>query len=130
MVIFAFPRWPAISHRAETLLVPIVRDIMMKETRNAWLAELEQAGIPCAAIRTVAEVCESAVLRKRGMIAEMPHPTAGVVKGVKSPIHMSATPLRKYAAPPRLGEHTDEILTNTLKLDEKMVVGLRAKGVI
>jgi crotonobetainyl-CoA:carnitine CoA-transferase CaiB-like acyl-CoA transferase len=112
------------------LLVPIVRDIMMKKTRDAWLAELEQAGIPCAAIRTVAEVCESDVLRERGMIAEMPHPTAGVVKGVKSPIHMSATPLRKYAAPPRLGEHTDEILTNTLNLDEKMVVGLRAKGVI
>ncbi len=112
------------------LLVPIVRDIMMKKTRDAWLVKLEQAGIPCAAIRTVAEVCESDVLRNRGMIAEMPHPTAGVVKGVKSPIHMSATPLRKYAAPPRLGEHTDEILTNTLNLGEKMVVGLRAKGVI
>ena len=112
------------------LLVPIVRDIMMKKTRDKWLAELEQAGIPCAAIRTVAEVCESDVLRKRGMIVEMPHPTAGVVKSVKSPIHMSATPLRSYAAPPCLGEHTDEILTNTLNLDQKMVVGLRAKGVI
>ncbi len=112
------------------LLVPIVRDIMIQKTRDAWLAELEQAGIPCAAIRTVAEVCESDVLRKRGMIAEMPHPTAGVVKGVKSPIHMSATPLGSYAAPPCLGEHTDEILTNTLNLDEKTVAGLRAKGVI
>ena len=42
------------------------------------------------------------------MIAEMPHAGKGVgiVKNIKSPMHLSDTPLDSYAAPPRLGEHT------------------------
>ena len=45
------------------------------------------------------------------MIAEMPHLSAGNVKGIKSAIHLSETTLDTYNAPPRLGEHTHEVLT-------------------
>jgi crotonobetainyl-CoA:carnitine CoA-transferase CaiB-like acyl-CoA transferase len=37
-----------------------------------------------------------------------------VVKNIKNPMHLSDTPLNGYAAPPRLGEHTAEILTGLL----------------
>ena len=48
------------------------------------------------------------------MVAEMPHPSAGVVKGIKSAMHLSQTPLDCYTAPPQLGQHTREILTGIL----------------
>jgi hypothetical protein len=48
------------------------------------------------------------------MIAEMPHASAGNVKGIKSAIHLSETALDSYDAPPKLGEHTHEVLTGLL----------------
>ena len=42
--------------------------------------------------------CESELLKSRDMIAEMPHPGAGVVKNIKNPMHLSDTPLDTYAA--------------------------------
>jgi crotonobetainyl-CoA:carnitine CoA-transferase CaiB-like acyl-CoA transferase len=75
--------------RHRDILVPIVRDIVHRRTRDQWRACLDARGIPCGAIRNVGEVCDGEVLRARGMIAEMAHPTAGVVKGIKSPVQMS-----------------------------------------
>ena len=59
------------------------------------LAErLDKAGVPSGAIRTVGEVCDGEVLRARDMVAEMPHPSAGVVKAIKSAMHLSENPAR------------------------------------
>jgi crotonobetainyl-CoA:carnitine CoA-transferase CaiB-like acyl-CoA transferase len=95
-------------------LVPVVKAIIKERSRDEWLKRLDKAGVPSGAIRTVGEVCDSEVLEARDMVAEMPHASAGTVKAIKSPMHLSETPLESYAAPPRLGEHTREILTGVL----------------
>jgi crotonobetainyl-CoA:carnitine CoA-transferase CaiB-like acyl-CoA transferase len=102
--------------RHREILVPIVKDIIKQRARDQWLPLMDAAGIPAGAIRTVGEVCESELLKSRDMIAEMPHAGAGVgvVKNIKNPMHLSDTPLDTYTAPPRLGEHTREILTGLL----------------
>jgi crotonobetainyl-CoA:carnitine CoA-transferase CaiB-like acyl-CoA transferase len=53
----------------------------------------------------------------------MPHGGAGVgvVKNIKNPMHLSDTPLDTYRTPPRLGEHTREILTGLLGYSDKEV---------
>jgi len=117
-----------VRHRAE--LVPIVREIMRAATREAWRQRLEALGIPCGAISSVAEVCESDVLSSRNMIVEMRHASSGTVKGIKSPVHMSATPLNTYDAPPTLGQHTDTVLRDQLGLSQTEVDRLRASGTI
>ena len=110
------PRFAKASDRVRNreVLVPLVKAIVKERTRDEWLKRLDKAGVPSGAIRTVGEVCESEVLKARGMVAEMQHPSAGVVKGIKSAMHLSQTPLDAYAPPPRLGEHTREILTGIL----------------
>jgi crotonobetainyl-CoA:carnitine CoA-transferase CaiB-like acyl-CoA transferase len=112
------PRFAKAADRVRNrdILVPIVKDIIKQRKRDEWLPLMDAAGIPSGAIRTVGEVCESALLKSRDMIAEMPHAGAGVgvVKNIKNPMHLSDTPLDTYAAPPRLGEHTREILTGLL----------------
>ncbi len=100
--------------RNREVLVPLVKAVVKERTRDEWLKRLDKAGVPSGAIRTVGEVCESEVLKARSMVAEMRHPSAGVVKGIKSAMHLSQTPLDSYAPPPMLGEHTREILTGVL----------------
>ena len=86
--------------------------------------------MPGGAIRTVAEVCDSEVFRARGMIAEMPHSSAGIVKALKSAIHLSETVLDTDDAPPILGEHTHDVLTELLGYTSEEVAALANAGVV
>src|SRR6516162_3377507 len=116
--------------RNRDALVPLVRAVIKHRSRDDWLKRLDDGGVPCGAIRTVAEVCDGEVLEARGMIAEMPHASAGNVKGIKSAIHLSETVLDTYTAPPKLGEHTNEVLTRLLGYSSDKVNALRREGVV
>jgi formyl-CoA transferase len=116
--------------RNRDALVPFIKTIIKQQSRDEWLERLDKAGVPCGAIRTVAEVCNSEVLRARNMIVEMPHATASGVKGLKSAIHLSDTSLDNYIAPPRLGEHTNQVLTELLGYTAAEVQELARGGVV
>ena len=116
--------------RNRDALVPLIKTVIKQRSRDEWLKLLDDSGVPCGAIRTVAEVCDSEVLRARGMIAEMQHASAGNVKGIKSAIHLSETVLDTYTAPPKLGEHTNEVLTRLLGYSSDKVNALRREGVV
>jgi formyl-CoA transferase len=128
----ADPRFAKASDRVRNrdVLVPMLRDIIKRRARDEWLRRLDQAGVPSGAIRTVGEVCEGEALKARAMVAEMRHPSAGVVKSIKNPMHLSATPLDAYAPPPALGQHTREILTGLLGYTAREVDDLARDGVI
>jgi formyl-CoA transferase len=110
------PRFAKASDRVRNreVLVPLVRALIKERTRDEWLARMDKAGVPSGAIRSVGEVCDGDLLKARGMVAEMPHSTAGVVRAVKNAVHLKGTPLDAYFAPPKLGEHTREVLTGLL----------------
>ena len=59
-----------------------------------------------------------------------PHPTAGSVPLVNSPLKIPTTPTSVRYPPPTLGQHTSEILQTLLGYDETAVAQLQAKGVI
>jgi crotonobetainyl-CoA:carnitine CoA-transferase CaiB-like acyl-CoA transferase len=61
---------------------------------------------------------------------ELDHPVAGKLPLVASPMRFSATPLEHKLAPPVLGQHTEEVLRDMLRLDEGAIARLRAEGVI
>jgi formyl-CoA transferase len=126
------PRFAKAADRVRNreVLVPLVRVIVKQRTRDEWLARLDSAGVPSGAIRTVGEVCESDLLKARGMIAQMEHTSAGVVKAVKNAMRLSATPLDAYAPPPQLGEHTREVLTGILGYSKADMEKLARDGVI
>jgi len=110
-------------------LVPLVQAIVRQCTRDDWMARLNEAGVPSGAIRTVGEVCDSDLLKARGMIAQMQHASAGTVKAVKNAVHLSGTPLDGYVAPPQLGQHTREVLTGLLGYSKAEVEKLVRDGV-
>ena len=71
---------------------------------------LESVDILCAPVRTLAEALEDEQTLVNRMIVEMEHPTAGTVRTLEAPIHLSATPASVRRVPPRLGEHNAEVL--------------------
>ena len=96
----------------------------------AWLAALEPAGVPCAPINDLAQLFADPQVRHRGMRVDVPHPSGATVPLVANPIRLSETPVRYDAAPPLLGQHTEEILRERLGVDAAQIVALRTRGVI
>jgi len=97
-----------VRHRA--VLIPLLDAVLLTRDRHDWLALLEQAGIPCSPVNTIAEVFDDPQVQARGMAISVEHPDAGPLPLVASPLNLSATPVQYRHAPPRLGEHADELL--------------------
>ena len=116
-----------VRHR-ETL-VPLLAAEMRKRSRADWLAALEAAKVPCGPINGLDEVFADPQVRSRQMTIVMPHPLAGEVELVASPMKLSATPVQQRRPPPLLGEHTGEVLAE-IGLGAAQVAELRRQGVV
>lgn len=81
-------------------------------TRDAqeWIRILSDHGIPAALINTVPEAFDLPQAAARYMVLEVEHPSAGTIKLAGFPYKFSHTPAEIRRPPPRLGEHTQEIL--------------------
>ena len=98
-----------VRHRAT--LVPQLAALLKARTRADWLAALEAAKVPSGPINDLAEVFADPQVAARAMTVRLPHPRAGDISIVASPMKFSATPVQYRRAPPLLGEHTEEVLT-------------------
>jgi crotonobetainyl-CoA:carnitine CoA-transferase CaiB-like acyl-CoA transferase len=116
-----------VRHRA--VLVPLLAARLVLRPRAEWLAALEAAKVPCGPINDLAEVFADPQVQDRGMTVEMPHPLAGTVRLVASPIKLTATPVRYRLPPPLLGQDTDDVLAE-LGFDAAAIAGLRKRGAI
>ena len=115
--------------RNNPALTPLLAERFRDFERDALMKALDAAGVPCAPINSIPEVFEDPQIRHREMLRHIPHPVAGSVPQVVSPLRFAENPLRFDRAPPTLGQHTAEVLAE-LGLDEEAVAGLAARGVI
>jgi crotonobetainyl-CoA:carnitine CoA-transferase CaiB-like acyl-CoA transferase len=116
-----------VRHRA--VLVPMLAALMKARTRADWLQSLEAAKVPSGPINDLADVFADPQVRERQMTVSLPHPLAGSVKLVASPMKFSATPVQYQRPPPLLGEHTSEVLRE-LGLSERDIAALRATNTV
>jgi formyl-CoA transferase len=117
-----------VQHREE--LIARLQDIFATDSIAVWLQKLAAAGIPCGPVQTLDQVFTDPQVLARDMVWTMPHPTAGKVRLVGSPLKLSGTPVSFSAPPPLLGEHTYEVLTGLLGYTSAAVDRLRAEGVV
>src|SRR2546430_2326743 len=116
-----------VENRAE--LTRLLQQIFSKRSTHEWVDLLEAAGVPNGPINDVAQVFEEPQVMARGVKLELEHPVAGKMPLVASPMRFSGTPLEYELAPPVLGQHTDEILREGLRLSDGEIARLRADGV-
>ena len=117
-----------LAHRDD--LIARIRAVTVTRSTRDWIALLEQHAVPCGPINTVRDVFADPQVRARGMEIRMPHPQAGDVPLVASPIRLSDTPVTYRHAPPQLGQHTDAVLGRILGLSAETLQIYRAQGVL
>jgi len=116
-----------VEHRAE--LRPILAAIFAERASTTWLADLEAAEIPGAAIADIVTAFDSPEAAALGMDATVEHPALGVLRQAGIPLRFERTPGAIRSAPPLLGEHSDEILAE-LGFDDAAVADLHDRGVV
>ncbi len=111
-------------------LVPQLIDIMHSKPTEDWLDQLNAQGIPCGPINNIDAVFANPQVRHRGIQFELEHASAGKVASVANPIRFSKTPVTYEKAPPTLGQHTEQVLSELLELDSMQIYQLRAESII
>lgn len=111
-------------------VVPKVAKVVGRRTTQDWVDSLTAAGVPCAPVWTYADVFASELALERGWFEELTVAGGKKQKVLSHPFHIDTLGARASQPPPRLGEHTDQVLTKVAKLSPKQCRDLREKGVI
>lgn len=91
-------------------LVPLLAGALRERTADDWLERLTARGVPAGKVRGVREAFEAAAAAGEPATVDVEHPTAGRLPLVRSPLRLATSPIRPTSPPPRLGEHTDQVL--------------------
>lgn len=108
----------------------LITEAFGKHDRAYWVAELKRAGIPVGPINSVGEALTSEQSLARRLVTEVTHPQTGTFSVVTSPLRWGSEPAPVRFPPPRLGEHTQQVLAEELGLDDAEIAELRAAGVV
>jgi crotonobetainyl-CoA:carnitine CoA-transferase CaiB-like acyl-CoA transferase len=90
-------------------LVEILQREFSRRTADEWVEKVREAGVPIGPVNTLADVFTDEHVLSSGMLRDVEHPAAGVLKMLASPVLVDGErpPIRR--PPPSLGQHTDEL---------------------
>jgi crotonobetainyl-CoA:carnitine CoA-transferase CaiB-like acyl-CoA transferase len=112
-------------------LVPLIADIIATRNIEDWHESLSQVDVPCGPVNTMDKTFDMEQIAARQMKIKMKHTLKDDdIDLVGSPIKMSETPPSYDLPPPVCGAHTNDILTNMLKLSPEEIAGLAEKKII
>jgi formyl-CoA transferase len=100
-----------IRNRAD--LAARIEAMTAAQPRAHWLELFEANSIPCGPINDYSQVFQDPQVIARELVVDVEHPTLGAMKALGSPIKLSATPADVRRRAPLLGEHTNEVLSQT-----------------
>ena len=111
--------------RLRSLINAKIREATVEE----WIEGLNRAGVPCGRVMDLRDVFTDPQVLAQEMVLEVEHPDHGPVRMTGFPVKLGGTPARIRRPAPRLGEHTDAILTE-LGYDAARLAALRERGIV
>ena len=126
------PRCSSGPERAENseFIRSVIEEWMSSLTQEEAVQRLLKAGVPAGPVRKVNELFDCPQVKARDMLLEVPHQQVGPVQLASSPASLSDAPKVTPEAPPELGEHNRQILTDMLGLPPEKIDILEENGVI
>ncbi len=105
------PRFKTNKERLENreALTPLIEARLLEKTRDEWVQILLAEGVPCGAVNSIGDVLEHPQLKHRKTIVDIDYPGLGPIKMFNNPVKFSGFEV-DVRRPPRMGEHTEEIL--------------------
>lgn len=110
----------------------ICRAALVTRTTAEWIELFDRHNIWSGPVLNYAELEKDPHVCATSMIVQIPHPNPkiGQYRQANVPVQMSGTPMRIERHAPMLGEHTAEVLSEILGLDEQRIADLRANGIV
>ena len=102
--------------------------VLIARPREAWLADFDAAGIPCAPVNTVEQAFSDPQALAREMVVAVGHPEGGAIREPGNPIKLSGANSAGFAPPPVLGGQTVEVLRDVLGYDDVKITALLESG--
>lgn len=126
----ADPQLASITGRTKRIdeLYELVSEVVQTRTTREWLALLDAADVPAMPMLSVDELVEDAHLASIGFFQIFDHATEGPLRLLSDGTHWSLTPPVTRLPPPRLGEHSAEVLAS-LGYSGSDVAELIAQGI-
>ena len=130
--LLADPRFATNPIRVQNrqLVTDTLTPVMKSKTTAEWIDALEALKIGCGPINTLEQVFADPHVQAREMVVEMAHGSGETVKVIANPVKLSATPPSYRSAPPVLGEHTNAVLSDVLKMSAAEIAALKEKGIL
>jgi len=127
------PRFATRVARLEnkSTLIPMMESHLQTKSGDEWLEAIHKVGVPAGPINTLDRVLSDPQVLAREMVAEIAEPEKDKkIKTIGNPLKMEKTMVQTFTRPPRLGEHTRELLSTILGYSSEKIEALNQKGII
>jgi len=106
----------------------LVSDWFAQKRTDEWMELLPKMEVPSGPVYTIDRVLADAQIEALGILKTITHPTSGPLRVVGSPFHLSTDDTEPYRPPPRLGEHTADVLKEVLAVSDADFQALQQAG--
>ena len=109
-------------------LVEILSKQLVEKSTEEWLKQFK-GKVPSGPVNTIEQALSEEQVHARGMVANVNHPSLGIIKQVVSSIVTDGSN-QALTPGPALGENTDDLLSDLLSMNRDQIKKLRDKGAV